>query len=97
MITNQLLKQILSQFDILRWMLRWSIDLGKFYIRYISRVAIKVQVLADLISELILSPEVEADKHTLLTWIIFIDGFATMERGSVGLVLKSSIQVQNPQ
>lgn len=45
-------------------MLKWLIELGKFDIQYMPRVAIKTQALADFISELTPSLEVNTSEHT---------------------------------
>ena len=63
-LTNQPLKQILQLPDPFGQLLKWSIKLSKFHINYRPRMAIKVQALANFITEftydVTLKPEVEA-------------------------------------
>jgi hypothetical protein len=50
-------------------MLKWSLELSEFDIRYESKKALKAQVLVDFIAEMTLS--VTSGKNE---WIIFVDG-----------------------
>ena len=77
--------------------------LGAFYIKYMSRTSIKVQILIDLVAEFVESPlEKEIEKYdrdgksvgmvTLqepLSWRVYVDGAANQRGSRVGLVLIS--------
>lgn len=54
-------------------------ELGEFDIQYVLRIAIKAQIPADFILELVPSPEAEGE-HAILTWTLFVDGSTTSER-----------------
>ncbi|KAJ8478335.1 hypothetical protein OPV22_022062 [Ensete ventricosum] len=84
-ITDKPLRQILSKFDVAGRMLKWSVELGEFDIEYEPRKAIKGQVLADFLSELMPPP---VPQNPTPGWTIHIDGSANSERGGVGLVFK---------
>ncbi|URD93608.1 Retrotransposon protein [Musa troglodytarum] len=49
--TNQPLRQVLSKFDVAGRLLKWSVELSEFDLRYKPRTAIKGQALADFISD----------------------------------------------
>ncbi|MCI48277.1 hypothetical protein A2U01_0069520, partial [Trifolium medium] len=67
-------------------MLKWSLELSEFDIRYESRKALKAQVLADFVAEMTspTSPADEADK-----WTIFVDGASSSTGAGVGIILEN--------
>lgn len=67
--------------------MRWSVELCEFDIRYILKTIIKAHALANFISKLTL-PLLEFDKHTPPTWMLFVDGSVTLDRGGARLILK---------
>nr|XP_009392283.1 PREDICTED: uncharacterized protein LOC103978277 [Musa acuminata subsp. malaccensis] len=87
-ITDQLLQQVLSKFDVAGRLLKWSVELGEFDIHYIPRTAIKTQSVADFIAELAEggngSPE-----QTEEAWDLHVDGLATSSSAGAGLVLSA--------
>lgn len=67
-------------------MLKWSMELGELGIRYIPRIAIKAQALADFISELTLTED-NSSAGTEQRWALYMDGSTNIKRG-VSLILK---------
>ncbi|MCI60843.1 maturase K, partial [Trifolium medium] len=69
--TDQPIKSLLGRPDMAGRMLKWSLKLFKFDIRYESRKALKAQVLANFVAKMTspTSPTDGADK-----WTIFVDG-----------------------
>ncbi|MCH95530.1 maturase K [Trifolium medium] len=71
-------------------MLKWSLELSEFDIRYESRKALKAQVLADFVAEMTspASPTDRADK-----WTIFVDGASNATGADAGIIDGSFLQV----
>ncbi|PNX98240.1 gag-pol polyprotein [Trifolium pratense] len=67
-------------------MLKWSVELSEFDIRYESRKALKAQALADFVAEMTPStiPNSEADK-----WTIFVDGASNSAGAGAGIILEN--------
>ena len=67
-------------------MLRWSLELSKFNIKYESRKALKAQVLADFVAEMTspASPASGARK-----WTIFVDGASSSTGSGAGIILEN--------
>ena len=87
-ITDQPLRQILSNFDASGRMLQWSVKLGEFDIQYPPRTAIKAQVLADFISELTPEDYAIGQENNESIWTLHVDGSSITEAAGVGLILK---------
>ncbi|GJU82871.1 reverse transcriptase domain-containing protein [Tanacetum coccineum] len=90
-ITDQLIKQIISRPDVAGWLQKWSVMLGEHNITYRPRTSVKGQILADFLVE-------KPDKNPLDTstvetppkpWTLFIDGSSCIDRSGVGLILTS--------
>ena len=88
-ITDQPLRQILSNFDASDRMLRWSVELSKFDIQYSLRTTIKAQVLADFISKLTPEDHAVGQGNNQDARTLYVDGLSTTGAAEVGLVLKS--------
>ncbi|CAJ2651997.1 unnamed protein product [Trifolium pratense] len=84
--TDQPIKSLLGRPDMAGRMLKWSLELSEFDIRYESRKALKAQVLADFVAEMTSSsPTVdEADK-----WTIFVDGASSATGAGAGIILEN--------
>ncbi|MCI12486.1 maturase K, partial [Trifolium medium] len=67
-------------------MLKWSLELSEFDIRYESRKALKAQVLADFVVEMTspASPTDGVDK-----WTIFVDGTSNATGAGAGIILEN--------
>nr|GEU36850.1 reverse transcriptase domain-containing protein [Tanacetum cinerariifolium] len=90
-ITDQPIKQILSNPKVAGRLLKWSFELGEHDIPYRSRTSVKGQILADLIVE---RPEDDSpdtpmeDKVELPDpWILFTDGLSCTDALGAGLIL----------
>jgi ribonuclease HI len=67
-------------------MLKWSLELSEFDIRYESRKALKAQALADFVAEMAIPalPNSEANK-----WTIFVDGASSSTGAGAGVILEN--------
>ena len=86
-LTNQLLRQVLSNLELSGRILKWAMELIDFDIEYRPRPAIKAQALADFIAEGIKFQE--HSKHSQKPWMLAVDGSSTSEGGGAGLMLRS--------
>ncbi|CAJ2645848.1 unnamed protein product [Trifolium pratense] len=84
--TDQPIKSLLGRPDMAGRMLKWSLELSEFDIRYENRKALKAQVLADFVAEMMSSsPTVDgADK-----WTIFVDGASSATGAGAGIILEN--------
>nr|CCI55289.1 PH01B001G05.12 [Phyllostachys edulis] len=71
-------------------MAKWSVELGEFDLRFVSRTAIKSQILADFVAEWT-NPEPvqdpQYDSHD--QWTMYFDGSLTLSDSGAGVVLVS--------
>ncbi|GJV38124.1 reverse transcriptase domain-containing protein [Tanacetum coccineum] len=90
-ITDQPIKNILSNPEVAGRMQKWSIQLGEFGIQYRPRVSVKGQVLADFIIE---RPEEEGQDDSAkeeeplpAQWTLFTDGSSCVDGCGAGVIL----------
>ncbi|GKB92244.1 reverse transcriptase domain-containing protein, partial [Tanacetum coccineum] len=90
-ITDQPIKNILSNPEVAGRMQKWSIQLGEFGIHYRPRVSVKGQVLADFIIE---RPEEEGQDDSAkeeeplpARWTLFMDGSSCVDGCGAGVIL----------
>ncbi|GJV28067.1 reverse transcriptase domain-containing protein [Tanacetum coccineum] len=90
-ITDQPIKQMLSNPEVTGRLLKWSFELGKHDIQYRPRTSVKGHILADFIVE---RPEdnsedtlMEDAEELLDPWILFTDGSAYTDGSGAGLIL----------
>ncbi|GJT25055.1 reverse transcriptase domain-containing protein [Tanacetum coccineum] len=90
-ITDQPIKNILSNPEVAGRMQKWSIQLGEFGIHYRPRVSVKGQVLADFIVE---RPEEEGKDDSAreeeplpARWTLFTDGSSCVDGCGAGVIL----------
>ncbi|GJW31538.1 reverse transcriptase domain-containing protein [Tanacetum coccineum] len=90
-ITDQPIKNILSNPEVAGRMQKWSIQLGEFGIHYRPRVSVKGQVLADFIVE---RPEEEGQDDSTkeeeplpARWTLFTDGSSCVDGCGAGVIL----------
>ncbi|GJV67269.1 reverse transcriptase domain-containing protein [Tanacetum coccineum] len=90
-ITDQPIKNILSNPEVAGRMQKWSIQLGEFGIQYRPRVSVKGQVLADFIVE---RPEEEGQDDSAkeeeplpAQWTLFTDGSSCVDGCGAGVIL----------
>ncbi|GAU35922.1 hypothetical protein TSUD_69550 [Trifolium subterraneum] len=67
-------------------MLKWSLELSEFDIRYESRKALKAQVLADFVAEMACSPSSTDGANK---WTIFVDGASNATGAGAGIILEN--------
>ncbi|GKB03992.1 reverse transcriptase domain-containing protein, partial [Tanacetum coccineum] len=90
-ITDQPIKNILSNPEVAGRMQKWSIQLGEFGIHYRPRVSVKGQVLAEFIVE---RPEEECqddsakeEEQLPARWTLFTDGSSCVDGCGAGVIL----------
>nr|KYP59710.1 Retrovirus-related Pol polyprotein from transposon 17.6 [Cajanus cajan] len=84
--TDHPIRQVLQKPDLAGRMMKWSIELSEFAIRYEPRGAIRAQVLADFLVEL--TPSAEEDSFEESKWILSVDGASNLGGSGVGIVLE---------
>jgi ribonuclease HI len=67
-------------------MLKWSLELSEFDIRYESRKALKAQVLADFVAEMATPVTSSNGAHR---WTIFVDGASNATGSGAGIILEN--------
>ncbi|XP_071727339.1 uncharacterized protein [Rutidosis leptorrhynchoides] len=93
-LTNILVKQVLTKIEISGRLAFWAVELGTYEIFYLPRNAIKGQVFADYLTEMSGELEVINGRTELKpvqgeTWDLFTDGASCAEGAGAGLVLAS--------
>ncbi|GJR03296.1 reverse transcriptase domain-containing protein [Tanacetum coccineum] len=90
-ITDQPIKQLLSNSEISGRMLKWKFELEGYDIQYRPRASIKGQILADFIVE---RPEEESPDEPMTEpeeipepWTLFTDGSSCIDGSGAGLIL----------
>ncbi|XP_075478914.1 uncharacterized protein LOC142519769 [Primulina tabacum] len=83
MLTNSPLGRIMTHSKVSGWMIKWTVELGEYDIKYKRRVAIKAQALSDFLSEL-----VQLDEEL---WRVFVDGASSLAGCEVGVVIISPL------
>ncbi|XP_057719609.1 uncharacterized protein LOC130934033 [Arachis stenosperma] len=86
--TDQPLRQILTRPELAGRLIKWSVELSEFDIRYESRKTLKSQVLADFISEM-----TNDTYNTDVRWTIHVDGASNKEGSGAGILLKEGDKV----
>ncbi|KAK2427943.1 hypothetical protein QL285_026492 [Trifolium repens] len=84
--TDQPIKSLLSRPDMAGRMLKWSLELSEFDIRYESRKALKAQVLADFVAEMT-APAPSSEE--IERWTIFVDGASSSTGAGAGIILEN--------
>ena len=90
--TEYPMEQVLHKPETSGRLMKWSIELSEFDIRYKPKTAIKGQVLADFVMEF---ASAERAKNTqimtdLPIWRLSVDGATNAQGSGVGLILTSS-------
>ncbi|GJV76014.1 reverse transcriptase domain-containing protein [Tanacetum coccineum] len=90
-ITDQPIKQLLSNSEITGRMLKWKFELEGYDIQYKPRILIKRQILANFIME---RPEEESPDELMTEpeelpepWTLFTDGSSCIDGSGAGLIL----------
>jgi hypothetical protein len=69
------LKKVLRKLDLFSRLTNWAVELREFDVEFISRSAIKGQVLADFMAKFTSITKEGPPKNSL--WIIYVDGSST--------------------
>ncbi|PKA61159.1 hypothetical protein AXF42_Ash006055 [Apostasia shenzhenica] len=81
-VTDQPLLKVLHTPEVSGRLLKWSIELGEFDIKYIPRLAIKAQVLADFVAEFF-TTELVTTKSKVILWTLHVDGASGLQSQGV--------------
>ncbi|XP_074556805.1 uncharacterized protein LOC141812691 [Curcuma longa] len=81
-LTNSNLGKVLTQPEVSGRLIKWTVELGEYDIKYEPRTAVKAQALADFLSEV--SRE-ETDEE----WRVYVDGASNKQGSGVGVLLIS--------
>ncbi|PKA61923.1 hypothetical protein AXF42_Ash008755 [Apostasia shenzhenica] len=87
-VTDQPLLKIVHTPEISGRLLKWSIELGEYDIKYVPRTTIKAQALADFVAELSTS-EPPLARHRTNLWSLYIDGASGLQSQGAGILLTS--------
>ncbi|PKA52633.1 hypothetical protein AXF42_Ash001614 [Apostasia shenzhenica] len=87
-VTNQPLLKILHTPKVSGRLLKWSIELGEYDIRFVPRTAIKAQALADFVAEFSTSEPPPA-KTLANLWSLHVDGASGSQSQGAGILLTS--------
>ena len=85
-LTEYLFRKILHKLDLSGRLANWAIELGQFDLDFVSRTAIKGQVLADFLAEftnILGNEEVRMEKN----WVVYVNGSSTKKYGGAGVLL----------
>ncbi|GAV90732.1 RVT_3 domain-containing protein, partial [Cephalotus follicularis] len=90
-LTDKPLKQVLAKPDTSGRLIKWSVELGEYDVKFESRPAIKSQVLADFVgdntpTECMEEKSSESEKGM---WKLSVDGSSCLTGSGAGLVLTS--------
>ncbi|XP_075473815.1 uncharacterized protein LOC142504851 [Primulina tabacum] len=81
-LTNSPLGRIMTHSEVFGRMIKWTVELGEYDIKYKPRVAIKAQALSDSLPEMVQPNEEEV-------WRVFVDGSSSLAGCGVGVVIIS--------
>ncbi|KAL2245958.1 UNVERIFIED_CONTAM: Gag-Pol polyprotein [Sesamum indicum] len=82
-LTNHPLKQVMSKSDTSGRMIKCAVELGEFDIEFQTRSAVKAQVFADFLVELV-GEQPEKEER----WLLHVDGSSTSKNGGAGIYLQ---------
>nr|KYP54333.1 Retrovirus-related Pol polyprotein from transposon 17.6 [Cajanus cajan] len=84
--TDYPIRQVLQKPYLVGRMMKWSVELSEFSIKYELRGAIKAQALADFVMEL--TPPAEEGTVRETQWILSVDGASNLGGSGAGIVLE---------
>nr|KYP50247.1 Retrovirus-related Pol polyprotein from transposon 297 family [Cajanus cajan] len=84
--TDHPIRQVLQKPDLAGKMMKWSVELSEYSIKYEPRGAIKAQTLADFVMELTSLAEEGNIEET--QWILSVDGASNLGGSGAGIVLE---------
>ncbi|KAL0402736.1 UNVERIFIED_CONTAM: hypothetical protein Slati_4303500 [Sesamum latifolium] len=83
--TNTPLKQTLGKPDTSGRLMKWAVELSEYDISYLPRTIIKVQALADFISEMAEMTIKDASQDQ--KWLLHVDGSSTAQDSGASIVI----------
>ncbi|GJV94850.1 reverse transcriptase domain-containing protein [Tanacetum coccineum] len=90
-ITDQPIKQLLSNLEVIGRLLKWRFELEEHDIQYRSRTSVKGQILADFIVEHpeddILDTPMEEGEELPDPWVLFTDASSCVDGSGAGLII----------
>ncbi|GAV82311.1 hypothetical protein CFOL_v3_25763, partial [Cephalotus follicularis] len=91
-LTDKPLRQVLENPDTSGRLVKWSVELGEYDVKYEARPAIKSQVLADFMGDNTPTKCIEEDSSESGKgiWKLSVNGSSCVFEGGAGLVLTSS-------
>ena len=94
-LTEYPIKQVLHKPETSGRLMKWSIELSEFDIRYKPKTTIKGQVLVDFVMEFTPAEPAEATPLTsdLPIWRLSVDGAANAQGSGAGLILTSPDEI----
>ncbi|GKC18248.1 reverse transcriptase domain-containing protein [Tanacetum coccineum] len=97
-ITNQPIKQILSNLEVTGRLLKWSFKLEEHDIHYRPRTSVKGRILADFIMERLeddpQDTPMEDEEALPDPWILFTDGSSCMDGSGAGLIITNPDEME---
>ncbi|PKA46019.1 hypothetical protein AXF42_Ash021324 [Apostasia shenzhenica] len=87
-VTDQPLLKILHTPDVSGRLLKWSIELGEYDVRFVPRTAIKAQALADFVAEFSMT-ELPPPRAATNFWSLHVDGASGSQSQGAGILLTS--------
>ncbi|GKV28900.1 hypothetical protein SLEP1_g37888 [Rubroshorea leprosula] len=84
--TDLPLRKILQKLELSSRLIRWSVELSEYDLRFQPCTTIKGQAIADFLVEC-LSATAEERTPEYPTWILYVDGVASIEGSGVGAML----------
>ncbi|GAV90510.1 hypothetical protein CFOL_v3_33919, partial [Cephalotus follicularis] len=91
-LTDKPLREVLAKPDTSGRLVKWSVELGEYNVRYKARPVIKSQVLADFVGDNTPTESMEDDsfENEKGVWKLSVDGSSYVSGSGAGLVLTSS-------
>ncbi|GAV83579.1 RVT_3 domain-containing protein, partial [Cephalotus follicularis] len=91
-LTDKPLKQVLAKPDTSGRLIKWSVELGEYDVKFEARPAIKSQVLADFVGDNKPTERMKEDpsENKRGIWKFSVDGSSCITGSGAGLVLTSS-------
>ncbi|GAV60109.1 hypothetical protein CFOL_v3_03640, partial [Cephalotus follicularis] len=90
-LSDQSLRQVLTKPDVLGRLIKWSVELDEYDVKFEARPAIKSQVLTDFVGDHTLTECMEEDTYEEENglWKLSVDGSSCISGSGAGLALTS--------
>ncbi|KAL0291344.1 UNVERIFIED_CONTAM: Transposon Tf2-11 polyprotein [Sesamum angustifolium] len=79
----KILRKVIAKLDVSGRMVKWAVELGEFDIEFQRRTAIKAQVFADFVVEIVSEQQQENQ-----SWFLHVDGSSNVSKGELGYIYK---------